>query len=245
MDRSWEKNPAELAELLSLSEEHPRRRALANDPSFQAAVAEYRAFLDPGDVPEGASVAAAERVLTDVVRNEVFGSPIDAGARRAADHRGLLGSLRDLWRTPGMRPALGFIMAGIAFGGVYLATKWSGTETARVGSLAIEPTRKLRGAASPQQSGGVPLLPATRNEAGEVVLRWRAVEGADAYTVTVYTPGYAVLARMGPVSDTVATVPNVSWPPDERAADRVFWEVTASHGGEPLMESPIGDAPRP
>jgi hypothetical protein len=244
MDRSWEESPAELAKLLSLSDEDPRRRALANDPKFQAALAEYRAFIDPGDVPEGASVAAAERSLTDALRKEIFGAAA-ADRRESVPRTGLLGRLRDLWQTPGMRPALGFIMAGIAFGGVYLATKWSGAETARIGSLVIEPAQKLRSASSPTVAGGVPLLPATRNEAGEIVLRWRRVQGADTYTVTVYTPGYAVLARVGPMRDTVATVPDVSWPAGERAANLIFWQVTASRGEEKLAESAVGDAPRP
>jgi hypothetical protein len=145
-----------------------------------------------------------------------------------------------------MRPALGFVVMGLAFGGIYLATKWQG-EGENGSSLTIAPVGdRLRGTVgAPSDAGSPVLLPASRTDTGTTVLRWRRVPGADSYTVTVQTPGYVALATLGPLADTVTTVPPVTWPQGERASDHVFWQVMAMREGQVIATSAIGDAPRP
>lgn len=218
-------DPEALGGIEELPQSHPDRRHVESCARCQAARAAYRAFLEPPDRLPASERAAARARLT---------AARDSPASRRADGvKTMAEAGRARWWS---RPALRPIWAGSA-GVIIVAVLYFAGGDRLAGRDAV----RLRGTAPEDvgtAGGSAPsILEATRDRGGAFRLRWRAVPGADAYRVTLFSARLEVIARHDAGSDTSLVLPAGEVP--DGAGGALYWQVAALRDGDETATSPM------
>jgi hypothetical protein len=194
--------------------DHPAH--LDECPRCRALLASYQAFLKPPDLPPGARVKeAADRLRLPVMAGFEEDHGRTSAARRVAPGRG-----RIRLGVPWLRPVWG--LAAIVL--VVILVRQVTQESNR--NL---PSHVLRGDESAGPAAVV-LLPPQVTAEGEATLSWRAVPGAEAYTIVFYRSDMAVIGRRTVDRDTTASVPKRE-AGELLSKGLLFWQVRAMKSG--------------
>jgi len=205
----------EIEQVLKLPADHPRRRHLETCPKCRSALALFRAFDAGGPAPAGARPGEARRRLSEIVERELGDTP---------PRRIVLAPRR--WFTSGWALATAATLvvgAGLA---------WN----------ALRPPSPVP--AGNAWRGAAAAAPALEEAAvapdGRLVLRWRAVEGAESYDVRVFSSALREVWH-ATVTDTTASLDPTGLPGGPGAA--AWWRVTALSGGRERARSRTGAIP--
>lgn len=218
--------PEDLGDLAALPPEDPRVRAL--DSRARAQLRAYQEFVAPGQVPEGARVADAERKLGEALEREIgapVGSPTPAHSAPAAPRRGggWLGELL----APRLRPALAMAAVLIVAGGVWLITSAPRREGA--------PLMRGPGPTVPE-SGLVAAAPKPLPD-GSLRLSWTPAAEAASYTVVFLSPDLAEITRVTDLGTTHVDLRPGSLPNGLKPGTWVLWRVLAMRGEDEVARS--------
>lgn len=258
-------DPDDLARLADLPPDDPRVKALG--PAARASLRAYRDFMTPGEAPEGARVADAERTLLDRLERELgvtIGSESGrTGARPAVAAPGNRPRGWTAWFAPQLRPALGLAAAVIVTGGILLYTaSQRGGEILPppVGEPPVSPgetTPPVSGAPATPQPGtsappvetppvlrgpdgaaGDPLSAVSRPLAGGALrLEWHPTAGATSYRLSFLTPDLTEAGRIEDVAGTHFDLMPGSLPPGLVSGASLLWRVTAMRGADEIARS--------
>jgi len=232
--------PLELAALLAMPADDPRRRDADACPRCDSLLRGMAAFLDgDADLPDAEKVQA-ERHLAGVLAGAMAakGEPA-AGARPfAAKAARNPASKRRSARGQGWGWGLG--LAAAAAGVMFVV--------AREPSAPAGPSGVLRGGA-PNVSAASDLVVtvAAGPTEGQLLLSWPAVAGADSYVVELFTAELDTLAVLGPVTELSVTVAATLWGAggDAGSATGVLCRVRALGRTGPVADSRLTGLPRP
>jgi hypothetical protein len=211
-----------LDRLAGLPPDDPRVQAAP--PHVRAQLRALRAFETPDDVPEGARVAEAERVLGDVLEREVVGP----GVAHHGRERSSTAARPSATRTPArMRPALALAFAAlvVVIGGAWLVAS-------RERGPATEPV--MRGGPTTDEAlttGSHPLPD------GSLRLEWAATPGADAYTVVFLSPELVEVGRLTALRDNHLDLHRDSLGRGLSSGVAVLWRVHAMRGADEIARS--------
>jgi hypothetical protein len=211
--------PIELAALLELPPDAPRRLEAAGCPRCDSLLRAMSVFLD-GDagLPDG-DRAQAERHLAGVLAGAMAGPegrPVEAATptarRRAA-------------RRPQRGQGWGLGLAAAAAGVMFLV--------ARDPVAPTGPSGVLRGGApSVSVAADLTVTVTAGDREGRVLLAWPAVPGADHYLVELFTADLDTLGVYGPLSEPALAVDSASLRanPEGRFPAAVLCRVRARDG---------------
>ena len=227
-------DPNEMAELLSLPSDDPRRRRFEGTPRGRAILSIYASFMEAANLP-GANPAAADHVLAEALARALNAPNPKGGASSAtgAEPRRELrwpGILRALM-SPTFRPAFALASIAIVLGGLWLARSRPGPQT-----------RLLRGAVVGGQPVGtqpLELHEARTFRSGAIQLSWAPYPGADRYVVSFLRPDLTDLFRLPAGPDAGLTIGPGALPALLPRGQRIGWRVVARHGGDSLAVSTI------
>ncbi len=218
----------EIAEVLSLGAEDPRRRHLEGCPRCRALALSFRDFVEPGPVPAGARSAEAAERLSQAIARE-----IEAGARRAAS-RPRTGALRrwlEGWLgRPSLRPVWVTASVVVVAGAAVIAIL-----------SRPAPESVLRG----ERPAALALQPVRQQPGGELRLRWEPLAGAVSYQVRLYATSLEEVARLEPVRVPETVLRREALPSGLASGTRLLWRVVALRGGDELALSPVGSLRAP
>jgi hypothetical protein len=207
----------QIANVLKLSPDDPRRRHLDECPRCASRSLMYRRFLAGEPVP-GADPASADAHLAAVMKAAIDGrSQADDGRERG----GFLARATRAWLG---RAALAG--AAVAVAVVVAVTWWKPWTT---------PETVLRG---DKTSLGVQQLPLEASQMvadGGVRLTWRSVDGADSYIIRLRTPELDEIALLGPTTDTSLVIHRSTLPPETPSV--ILWRVIARQNGDEIRRS--------
>jgi hypothetical protein len=222
----------ELGEISELPDGDPRRAHLAECAHCSALVAAVREFRDPSAMPAGARPQDAALRLRGLVDHKLGLSDLPSGEgvdpRRRRDARSPRHPwLSSLWRPP-LRPAWGLAAACLVVVG-FLTLVRHQSET---------PGPIVTRNAQPHMGHALLLHPARALPAGQILLSWEPVEGADGYEVLLLDTNLTVRERLPAGSDPTASVEGDRL--RELFGDRqsILWQVRALRGGDELLHSP-------
>jgi hypothetical protein len=220
----------EIAGVESLEPNDPRRQHVESCPRCSVMRASYLRFLDPAIPAADRAFQDAERRLGSFLDRAVeSGAPAETTGATGRPGGSWLDRLREAWRAPALRPA--WALAGLA---VLLA---AGAVTLRLGGGG---SIVLRGSESPSagRAGVVQVESARALGGGSLELRWRALEGADAYRVEFYGADLAPWAtREAGQALTLKLAPG-DLPPD-RVGQEALWRVVALRRGAEVGRSSL------
>lgn len=200
-----------IAEVLQLPASDPRRRHVERCARCSALALAYEAFVRAEPVA-GADPADARRRLAAAVPGEK--GPRVMSRRDAAPgrRRGARWILRPVW---GVATVVGLLVV---------------VAVIRLHPWLPAPT-VLRGGSNERIHVEAPVT----GEDGAIELRWSAVEGADAYRVTLLAADLSEISTTAATPDTHLTLPPGSSAKGEKL--RAYWQVTAFAGGDPVATS--------
>jgi len=214
---------SEIAAVLDLGPDDPRRRHLAECPRCRALALSFQEFLAPESVPDGARPAEAVRRLSRVVADETA-APTRAGMGSPAAG-GPMGWFGRLWLRPPVRTAWAMAALVVVAGGVFLAVH---TRQGR------EPV--LRG----PQAAVLALQPVRLEPDGALRLCWAPLAGAERYQVRLYSTALAEVVRLEPVTVPEAVLRRSALPRGIPPGTALLWRVAALRGGDDIAQSPVG-----
>jgi predicted ester cyclase len=213
---------ADLAESGAFAEDDERRRHLESCAECRMLRARYAEFVaGPVDAP-AADVADAERRLGQMLEREIQRSVRDPGTTDGFRPR----ATRQAWAMPALAAAAAVMIVA----GAFIFARRPGVDE--------RPSGVLRG--GPGAAPAVELVEATPASGDAIELRWRAVSGADRYSVRLYSGELRELAALES-ADTTLRVARGSLAA-AAPGDTVLWRVTAMRGGAPLARSVLGTA---
>lgn len=220
----------DLGEVIAAIRQGKRPGHLDACPRCRALLASYHAFLNPPDLPESGELEEVAR------RVALPGAAAVAGATptREEARPGIVHWVMRLLELPGFRPAVAVGLVGLAVI-VYLGGRPDGTSPT--------PSRVLRGD-GPGSGAAVTLLPPREASDGGTILAWRAVPGADAYTLVLYRADLTTLDRRETPGDTTLVVPRAEME-TLLAAGPLYWQVVAKKSNAELMRSTPRELVRP
>jgi len=205
----------------ALPDDDERKRHLKSCPRCSSLALLYERFM-AGKRVAGADPDQAEGVLAETVRRALAGQK-DLLEKQKPEGPG------GRFRFPGwLRP----VRARLALAGALVLA------AVVVAALIFYPPSSpqgpglLRGGGSPQ---GAPRLEVYAVEEGGVVLRWRAMPGADSYLVEARDASLRVLGRFGPVTGT-----SLSLSPEELLGGEygeLYWQLIVLGQGDTLSRS--------
>ena len=198
----------QLGTLKELREDDPKRRHAASCPRCSSLLFAFEEFTRASQRP-GARVAEAEADLGRYISTHIEAAPAEnvSGAPRHG---------RGRWFDFSFMK-----MVTVAAAAVLLAVvvvRWQPWESKSI---------VYRGEPSAQFSG----LAAARSQDGSIDMHWNAVQGADAYRVTVLGKDLSEITRLAPAAALSAHV--------APGGDAYYWQVTAlAEGAEILTSDP-------
>jgi hypothetical protein len=231
----------EIADVLDLEPGDPRRRHLEECPRCQALAMVFTEFMRDRSVPPGSDLEDANAQLLTAFEKEQ-GKEQSVGlapegmpaSRGVVQHRTPWAQILPWLHAAGRRPVLAAAVVVLVAGTVYVSIeRHSGSERPDV----------LRGAPpapSTAAATSARLLPVEMDPAGNRVLRWRRVLGADAYQVRFFGADLSDFARIGPLADTLLVLSPGVLPAGSVAGATAGWQVVALQGGCELGVSPPG-----
>ncbi len=209
--------PEDLDDLLTLSEDDPRREHLHSCSACRSLLASYRTYLDPVELPPAARKDEARDSMRRFIEEQIGGRAGNPKNREPFSLSRLLDSLRG----PALVPAL-VLIAALAV----VTILWSTREAMRPERLS----GIVRDLPVDENAGGL-MNPVAIFSGDTIELGWRAVEGADSYRVEILstdlTPereieaGDELAARLEPSADGEAR----------------FWRVIALRNGDEIARS--------
>ena len=235
----------DLEEVIAAQARGEHRAHLDSCPRCRALLASCRAFLVPPDLPPGARVKeAAEGLrlpmvlgLTEDSSNrpgQVAPAPsgTDAAGHRARSRDARQGGSRRWFPfgTPWLRPIWGLAAVVLLVVLVRQVTR---------DSARNEPSHVMRAEESAAAPAVTLLAPRPAPGGGTMVL-WRAVPGADAYTITFYRADLSEIGRRTVTSDTTTTVSSEEAGRLASAA-LLYWRVRATKSGQEISHSAPGE----
>jgi len=232
--------PLELAALLAMPADDPRRRDADACPRCDSLLRGMAAFLDgDADLPNDEKVRA-ERHLAGVLAGAMAakGEPAAGSVTSAATDVRRTRSNRRSPRGQGWGWGLG--LAAAAAGVMFFV--------AREPSAPAGPSGVLRGGApNASMAGDLIVTVAAGPTEGQLLLSWPAVAGADSYVVELFTAELDTLAVLGPVTELSVTVAATLWGAggDAGSATGVLCRVRASGRTGPVADSRLTGLPRP
>jgi hypothetical protein len=190
--------PMELAELLALPADDPRRREAAACPRCDSLLLEMAAFLAGDEGPQDAGKARAERRLAAVLAGAMAArSEPSTGAAMSARMSAPMSAAR--------APTAHRSRRGRGWGwGLGLAASAAAVMffVAREPLAPAGPSGVLRGGApSVPAAGDLTITVAAGDREGRLLLSWPAVAGADHYVVEMFSAQLDTLASFGPLSE--------------------------------------------
>ena len=204
----------------------------------------YEEFMEPGPLPAGADLPAAEARLLEALEREAgvpLGPEPDPGVVRArrsgaptleADAPGGRGGRIARWLgAPRLRPAFALAVVVVVAAGV-----WSQVGPRRDGEAPL-----LRGPA-----GGTAATPGawgaharvTRLDDRRTRLAWTPAPQATGYAVVFLAQDLHEIARVGDLATTTLVLDREALPPGLASGQVVLWRVTAYAGADELARSP-------
>lgn len=214
----------DLAALLKLPPQDPRRRHLDGCPRCRARVVTFLEFTEaPNDVPRDL-LLDAETKLDAALRRELALGGDPRGEDAAAPFRRWLASLT--------LPRSGFAWVGAA--AVVVAV----VAAVRIFAPRPEEPFLLRGSEEHVAPGASTALALRAVPAeGGVDLSWSAVPGADAYEVRIYGTNLEEIVRLRPTPEARLILKRTDLPVSAAPGAVVLWKVVALRDGDPLSES--------
>ncbi len=180
----------DLARLLELPADDPRRLDAGGCPRCDAMLCALRAFLAGDPTIPRREQGAAERALARFIAQELVTTAPSKATRalraRAGRWRAMLGG----W-TPARTAALA---AASALAAVMVHVSRDGPDPGRLGQRTRGDAGDLGGAA-----GGLILERPLTLPGGDLELRWAAVTGADRYVVELFDSALDTVAICGPI----------------------------------------------
>ena len=195
----------------------------------------YEEFMDPGPLPAGADLPAAEARLLAALEREIGvplapqpGPEVAHAARPAkSDAPRRPGSLF-AWLT-GPRRSLAFAVVVI----VAAVGVWSQVGPRREGEAPL-----LRGPAVPEAPGGwSAALAATPLGDGRTRLAWAPAPQATGYAVVFLDDDLHEIARIGDLETTTLVLDRAALPAGLRSGQTLLWRVAAYSGGDEIARS--------
>lgn len=187
--------PLELAALLALPPDDPRRLEAADCPRCESLLRELAAFLD-GD----AALPEAEQIRAERHLAGVLAEALAARTGRLAGAAARAGHSRPVRRSRrGQGWSWGLGLAAAAAGVVFLVGRGPVAPTGPSGVLR-------GGAATAPATGGLTVTVTAGARDGQLLLAWPAVAGADRYLVELFSAALDTLAVYGPLSEPALTV---------------------------------------
>lgn len=207
----------QIATVLKLPPDDPRRRHLDECPRCASRSLMYRRFLAGEPVP-GADPASADAHLAAVMKAAIDRrSTEDAGRERG----GFLARATRAWF--GRAAWAGAAVAVVVTVAVMWWKPWTTQETVFRGDKTPPGVQQL-------------LLEAPETVAdGGVRLTWHAVDGADSYVVRFRTPELDEIALLGPTADTSLVIFRSTLP--QGTPPVVLWRVVALQNGDQIRRS--------
>lgn len=221
----------ELDELLALDPTDPRLAHLEKCSACRTLLASYRAFLDPGDLPESANRDEARRRL-DLFRERMIAGDVEAPAGGSPEGSFLSRFLAYL-RGPALRPGLAALLLLIA-----ATALWTNRDALRPerrsGILREVPTAG---------SGDIVVQPPIPREGGGFVFEWSSVDGAESCRVQIIGVEMTPLRefslvdsnRLEVTGDAIAGLAD---------SGPLFWRVIVYRSGDELARSSLHALPR-
>ena len=233
-------DPEQLAELLDLPEDDPRRRAAEADPRVQARLRAYREFVSPVDMPEGAQLKTAEDHLGRMLERELgvtlapepgaVGTPPVPGPSRGVAPRSTARPRSGWWALlfqPSLRPALALAGLVVVAGGAWLVATMREPESPVMRDATPSlPDGGFAGVAEPE-----------RLSDGALRLSWSAEPEADAYAVVFLSPDLTEIARVADVRDTHLDLRTHELPAGLVPGRLVLWRVLALRGPDEIAST--------
>jgi hypothetical protein len=211
----------DLDALAGLAEDDSRVRQAS--PVARARLRAYRDFMAPRDLPDGARLEEAERVLGKALDRGLPGEAADA-ARPRVSRRSEHPAPWWTFQAPALRLALA-LLAVVAV--AWLAAPWI-RESMRHESL-------LRG--TPE----APVGPGGASQAlpgGAVRLAWEPTAAATSYVVVFLSADLVEIARVTGVRETHLDLRRGFLPPGLGSGARVLWRVSAMDGDDEISRAP-------
>jgi hypothetical protein len=223
------RDPDELAGLEDLPPDDPRVRALG--PGARARLHAYHDFVAPGELPEGANLAEAERLLGETLEREL-GVSIGHGPERprgvpdaAGGPRRAGGSLAALL-GPRLLPAFAAALLVAVAGGAWLVVS-----SRRGGEEPV-----MRG--GPGSSPGVEATASVRTLGdGTLRLEWTPTPEATGYALVFLSPDLTEIARVAKVRETRFELRAGSLPPGLPSGADVLLQVVAMRGSDEITRA--------
>lgn len=203
----------DIAAVLELPADHPRRRHAETCPRCRSLVASYLSFVEAESV-EGADLERARGMLDARIR---------ADASRWKPSRAPVRTFR--WQSL-LRPAP-LLVAGLVV--IAAAVFWS--------SRTPEQSSLREGA---PQSQAFALSPAQLTTDGSIQLSWSAMAGADQYQVRMYGPDFGEIYRSDNTTATSMIVDRAALPPSQSSHLDLTWRVYALSQGDVIATSAPG-----
>jgi hypothetical protein len=207
----------QIATVMKLGSDDPRRRHLEECPRCASRMLLYERFLASEELP-GADTASADAHLAAVMK--------------AAIERG---------STPDVEPERGGFLARVTRA-LFVSPAWAGAAVVVVLALAVvwwQPweTEEVVFRGDKSIPGVEQLLleaPVTLEDGG-VRLTWHSVEAADSYLIRFRTPDLDEIALLGPIADTSLVIDRSELPPGSPPV--ILWRVVALLNGDEIHRS--------
>jgi hypothetical protein len=208
----------EIATILALDPEDPRRRHLDECPRCASRLLLYQRFLTAGEA-SGADADAADAHLAEVMKSAIDRADI---SNEVPESNGLLERIvKGMFTRPVWATAAVVLVAAVAL------VWWQPWK--EDGIVLRSDMASLPGA--PHLSLG----PVEALADGGMRLTWTPVEGAEGYVIKIRTSDLAEIARFGPVADTSFVIYRSMLPPE--APPVVLWRVVALRYGDEIGRS--------
>lgn len=231
-------------DLLALDADDPRRLHLHACPRCRARAMAFRAFLDPGPLPDGARPQEARAHLSRVIRAEAertmeqrvertmepevertIKPAAEPLVERPGDGRGIWGAVA-AWFRPGWRPMIGLASVVVV---VFLIARVAVDR--QPGDAPV-----MRGGESAGEfESSLPRAAATAD--GALSIDWRALPGASRYAVAFYSLDMSEILQVGTVDSTKLTLPSSILQRLGPSGTVVFVRVLAFDRGDPIAQS--------
>ena len=235
----------QLAAILELPPDDPRRLELERSPRGRALLRTYRAFLAPGRAPAEADLENARASLHAMLDRELGlgAAPSTASRSEAATpagprpevvgpapaHAAARAPRRSWWWMPAPRLAFAMAALAVAVAGVWYVSRPPGPAAPELRGHRVE------GTGAPTVA--LTLHPARTLAGGAVELSWEPVAGADRYQVAFFATDLTDLAHPAPTTEPRLVLAPGALPAGLSRASSVLWQVTARRGSEPLAVS--------
>ncbi len=209
---------SEIATVLRLPADDPRRRHLEECPRCASRLLLYQRFLSQEEIP-GADPASADAHLARVMKSAIDSRkrPVDV-----PQGRGILERITQvLFPRPAWAAATVVLVAIVA---VALWRPWTMDETI------------LRSGDTPRlETIPLSLAPPEMLKDGSIRFTWRPMENAESYVVHIRTPDLTEVAIFGAITDTSFVLHRSMLPPETPPV--VLWRVVALQKGDEIGRS--------